>query len=57
MFLVAEDKEDCFARKGKLCSCLQEINFKAGCPFYKSKKQYEIELKKYPRINKKRKKK
>ena len=48
-----KNRKDCFARKGKLCDCLQESNFKKECPFYKSKEQYEAELKKYPHMNEK----
>ena len=48
-----KDREDCFARRGKLCDCLQESDFKGDCPFYKPKDQYEIELKKYPHMDEK----
>ena len=41
--------KDCFARAGKGCSILMKVVCKNGeCPFYKTKKQYEEDKKKYP---------
>ena len=41
--------EDCFARIEISCRALKEpLCTKGKCPFYKSKKQREEELEKYP---------
>ncbi len=37
---------DCFAYRNGFCICLNDTKFKGGgCPFYKSKKRYNFEIK------------
>lgn len=46
--------EDCFAR-GERCIILKQMLCKNGkCPFYKSKKQHQEDIKKYPYANDKK---
>lgn len=40
-------KEDCFAYKQIMCSVLTKLDCD-GCKFYKTKKKFEADLKKYP---------
>ena len=45
--------DDCFARMEQ-CSVLKKMLCKNGkCPFYKSKKQHQEDIKKYPHANEK----
>ena len=44
---------DCFAYKAKYCAVLTEMICKSRkCTFYKTKEQFDEELKKYPPIKK-----
>lgn len=45
--------EDCFARTETGCIALKKMFCKNGnCPFYKTKKQYKADQKKYPHRDK-----
>lgn len=46
--------DDCFAKiQIKKCRVLKQMLCKNGeCPFYKTKKQYEVEQEKYPHRDK-----
>ncbi len=45
-------KTDCHFYKGKCCSALRKIYCSSGkCSFYKTEKQFQDDLVKYPRIN------
>lgn len=42
-------KSDCFARQGAKCRILTTVLCNNGkCSFYKTKRQYETDLKRYP---------
>lgn len=46
--------DDCFARVEQ-CSILKKMLCKNGeCPFYKSKKQYQADIEKYPHASEKK---
>ena len=50
----AQRSRDCFARVEQ-CSVLKKMLCKNGeCPFYKSKKQYQADIEKYPHASEKK---